>query len=795
MPRHDNGYAVISIRNANNAAYGEYLYVPPRLDEIAPGYITTVAGVGAYARLFGSAKSATINPWGLAFDKLGNLLVVQAEPGFIMRVRPDGTIEKLASTGDRLAPLGDNGPALDASIWFPRSVALDPEGNVYIPDVQCRIRRIDSITGTIITIAGTGVKGYSGDGGPATSAQIGQPTYVAADADSVYFIDFDAMRVRRIRNGVITTYAGNGIAGYSGDGGAATAASFDAGVDDQGGLAFDSAGNLYLADSRNQRIRKIDRATSIITTFIDASNRASAWYADHFSHIAFDRNDHLYLGGNGLIREFDSTGLYLRTWQGKTGGVAIDGPLDNVFVGDVIGLVIDSSGAILFSDAGLQRVRRIDPVTRTVSTIAGIGPGVLGENGAALATITAPLDLAFSPAGELVVADAGGGGQRVRKLDAGGNLMTIAGGGLNGNTFVGRRGTEAALQSSCGLLFDAAGNLDFVNWAMGLVERIDAQGIISTIAGAPSKCGYSGDGGPALQATFCQPWDAVRDRDGNLFIADTNNNRVRRVDGQTGTVTTAVGNGGPTSGFERYNGGTFCGDGGPAIDACIDTPYGLEFDPAGNLYISEQQRIRRVDPAGKITTFANGAMNKMVFDRGFLYAAQFPTLHRFDAAGNKTILAGNGTPGFRGDGGPALAAQVAISLQGAGIAIDHEGNLFFGDGPRIRAVRYGAVLAPEGATIEASAVGSMIHATVFDASGHAAPSVRVDFTAPESGATCFLSPSFAITDANGAVSVSCTPDCIGGAYSVAARPMAASSTARVSLTNSDGPCRRRSVRH
>src|SRR4051812_27025190 len=226
MPRHDNGYAVISIRNANNAAYAEYLYVPPRLDEIAPGSITTVAGAGAYGRLFGPARSATINPWGLAFDRSGNLLVTQAEPGFIMRIRADGTIEKLAGTGDRLTPAGDGGAALDASIWFPRSVALDPDGNVFVPDVQCRIRRIDT-SGTITTVAGTGVKGYSGDGGPATNAQIGQPTYVAADADSVYFIDFDAMRVRRVRNVVITTYAGNGTVGYSGDGGAATAASFD----------------------------------------------------------------------------------------------------------------------------------------------------------------------------------------------------------------------------------------------------------------------------------------------------------------------------------------------------------------------------------------------------------------------------------------------------------------------------------------------------------------------------------------------------------------------------------------
>jgi len=796
MQPHDNGYVVISLENTNGAAYAEFLYVPPRLSDIPPGYITTVAGVGAYARLFGPARSATLNPWGLAFDRSGNLLITQAEPGFIFRLPADGSIEKYAGTGNRLSPVGDGGPATDASISFPRSIAVDPQGNAYVPDAQGRIRRIDGTTGKITTVAGTGVKGYSGDGGLATVAQIGQPTYVAADADSVYFIDFDAMRVRRIRDGVITTYAGNGSAGYSGDGGPATAASFDVGVDDQGGLALDSAGNLYLADSRNHRIRKVDRATAMIGTVVDASNRNSAWYAEGFSHIAFDHNDHLYFGGNGFVREFDAHGVYLRTLQGKPGSSVIDGLLDDVFMGDVTGIVIDPTGRILISDAELQRVRRIDPVTRKVETLAGIGPGVLGENGPALATITAPQDLVFSPDGELVVADACcGQGQRIRKLDSRGNLVTIAGGGLNGNTFIPRTGTAAQLQSSCAVVFDPAGNVTFVNWALGLIASLDAHGILQTTAGAPARCDYTGDGGPAMQATFCQPWDAAYDRDGNLFIADTNNNRIRRVDAQTGVVTTVVGKGGPPSGFERYNNGSYCGDGGPAVDACINTPYGVELDPDGNLYISEAQRVRRVDPSGTITTFANGSMNKMVFDRGFLYAMQFPTVHRFDPAGTKTILAGNGTPGFSGDGGPALAAEVAIGLQAAGVAIDREGNIFFGDSTRIRAIRYGAVLAPAGATISATRSGNTLRATVLDSSGRTAPSVRVEFSAPSSGASCTLSSPFAITDATGVATVTCTPNCVPGTYAVVAQPLTALSTASVSFTNENVPCRRRSVRH
>jgi hypothetical protein len=135
--------------------------------------------------------------------------------------------------------------------------------------------------------------------------------------------------------------------------------------------------------------------------------------------------------------------------------------------------------------------------------------------------------------------------------------------------------------------------------------------------------------------------------------------------------------------------------------------------------------------------------------------------------------------------------------QASGIAVDAEGNLYFQDASnrRIRAVRYGAVLAPAGATIAASANGSTIRVTVRDSRGVPAPSVRVDFTAPSSGASCTLSSSFAITDADGLAAVSCTANCISGTYSVSARPLTASSTASVSFTNATGPCRHRSVRH
>jgi len=796
MPPHDNGFALIGIGGAN----AEFLYVPPRLDEIAPGAITTVAGIGQYERLFGPAVNATLTPQGLAYDANGNLYIAQAEPGLVMRIRADGTIERFAGTGSRLSPTGDGGAAVDASIWFVRTVAIDPAGIVYVPDVSNRIRRIDPATGIITTIAGTGKRAFSGDGGPATAADIGQPTYVAADADSVYFIDFNAVRVRRIRNGIITTVAGNGTSGFSGDGGPATGASFNTGVDDFGGLALDSAGNLYIGDSQNRRIRRVDRATGIISTFFDASDSKAQWYADHFEGIAFDRNDHLFYFGTARFVEVDHDGKFVKTWNAQqVGSTTIDGQWDAAFVGQSVGIAFDAANNLVFSDAVLQRVRRIDRATNRVSTLAGIGPGILGENGPAVATLTNPQDLAFTSAGELVVADGCCGQEhRLRKSDSRGNLVTLAGGGLTINDNQAVPALNAWLDTANGVMPDANGNIDFMSWAACLLRHFDAsQNTVRALYGKRTRCGYTGDGALAANATFCQPWDFTRDAAGNVFIADTNNNRIRRIGAQSGIVTTFAGNGSPVGVFEHYNSGTFCGDGGPAFAACLNTPYGVVFDPAGNLYISESNRIRKIDPSGTISTFLSGFFaTKLRFDRGSLYAGRVNgTLDRYDAAGNRTILAGiDGASGFSGDCGPAKAAKIGITGQASGIAIDREGNVFFCDTWRIRAIRYGAFIAPANATIAATANGSTIAATVREVAGNPAANVRVDFAAPIAGASCTLAVPFAITDANGVATVTCTPTCAAGTYSVTATPLSGGVNATVSMTNS-GHCHTHAARH
>jgi hypothetical protein len=180
--------------------------------------------------------------------------------------------------------------------------------------------------------------------------------------------------------------------------------------------------------------------------------------------------------------------------------------------------------------------------------------------------------------------------------------------------------------------------------------------------------------------------------------------------------------------------------------------------------------------------------------RGNLFSGSGDRIIRYSPQGAMTPIAGPGPSGMLGDGGPASVARV-INGGFNGFAIDADGNLFFADDRRIRAVRYGAVLDPPGATLSASLDRSVIRVTVLDRDGAPAPGVRVDFTAPTSDASCRLSSSFAITDAGGQATVTCSPNCVAGTYPVTARLLTGSGTAAVTMTNLRSPCRRRAVRH
>ena len=245
----------------------------------APAYgqvITTAAGTPwVFPATSLPALSAPLGQvQNLAMDGSGNVYVADLNSNMVMQVSPSGVVTVVAGNG--LAGFsGDGGPGIYASLDGPQAIALDPSGNLYIADTfNARIRKL-APNGTITTVAGTGAEGYAGDGGPAASASLNLPTGVATDsAGNLYIADYQNNRIRKVTpGGIITTVAGNGAEGYAGDGGPATSAS----LDNPSNTVLDANGNLYIADFNNNRVRRVS-ANGAITTV--AGNGESAYSGD-----------------------------------------------------------------------------------------------------------------------------------------------------------------------------------------------------------------------------------------------------------------------------------------------------------------------------------------------------------------------------------------------------------------------------------------------------------------------------------------------------------------------------------
>jgi sugar lactone lactonase YvrE len=343
---------------------------------IGTGAITTVAGtgVGGYAGDGGPAAGAALSsPQGVAVDPAGNVYITDYGNNRLRRVDvATGVITTVAGIGT-YGSSGDGGPAASAALGNPVGVAVDAAGNLFVADYgNSRVRRVDAATGVITTLAGTGVEGFGGDGGPATGASLRFPQAVAVDvAGNLFVADTGNDRVRRVdaATGVITTVAGNGLEGYSGDGGPATGAA----VDLPSGVAVDAAGNLFIADQANQRVRRVDAATGVITT----------------------------VAGTGTPTD------------GGDGGPATGASLRNP-----AGVTVDAAGNLFIADRGNSRVRRVDAATGVITTVAGTGVAGYGGDGGppTAAILSAPRAVAVDAMGNLFIADYAD--HRVRKAAA-----------------------------------------------------------------------------------------------------------------------------------------------------------------------------------------------------------------------------------------------------------------------------------------------------------------------------------------------------------------------------------------
>jgi DNA-binding beta-propeller fold protein YncE/acetyl esterase/lipase len=357
--------------------------------------------------------------------------------------RGQGTISQDIRPALRADSLGDGGPATAAFLDKPVSVALDARGNLYIGEQRGhRVRRVDLRTGIITSVAGTGSAGSTGDGGPATRAQVNYPKVAVDPAGNIYVGEVDGYRIRRIdaRTGIITTVAGTGTMGFSGDGGPASSAR----ITRPFGMAFDGAGNLYFTDTEVNRVRRIETATGMITT----------------------------VAGDGRYG-FDGDGR----------------PATAASLARPHVIAFDPDGNLIIGDSFNQRIRRVDRRTGIITTIAGSGyRGVSGDGGTALeATFVYFGGLAHDTAGNLLVS--GVGDHRIRVIDR--ESRTI-------RAFAGDGRWES-----------------------------------------------TGDGGPALAASFHPALELAVDVDNNVYVADSYGGRVRRIDGRSGTVTTVAGSRAP----------------------------------------------------------------------------------------------------------------------------------------------------------------------------------------------------------------------------------------------------------
>ena len=599
--------------------------------------------------------------------------------------------------------LGDGFSAASTTVGNPSAVAVDASGNVFIADALNSVVRKMDTQGTLTTVAGSypGSAGYSGDHGPATLAALNQPGGVAVDAFGNLFIaDTLNHAIRKVSShGTITTVAGNGSPGYSGDGGPA----INAGLNGPAGIAVDANGSLYIADRENHAIRKVSIAGTI-TTIAGQGPSAGGFSGDGGpatnaqlrspAGVAVDSNGNLFIAdfGNSVVRKIDPTGAIntiagicfeLSNVPGYTGdgGAATNATLYFPFA-----VAVDAHGTLLIADPTIHVVRQVD-TNGVITTFAGNGAqGYSGDGGAATsAALNGPAGLAVSPQGQVFIAEPYN--NAIRQVNTNGIITTVAGNGLAADAGDSRSAINATLAGASGVALDAAGNLFIADTYNHSIRKVDTLGIITTIAGN-GLAGYAGDTGPATAANLNTPNAVVVDATGNLFIADTLNHAIRKID-VSGTITTVAGIG--TAGYT--------GDGGPAVSATLNSPYGIAADSSGNLFIADtlNHAIRKVDIAGTITTMvgtgvagysgdggpaASGGLNNpcgvAVDANGNLFIADTlnHSIRQVDSRGTIFTLVGNGVAGYSGDGGRASNATLQNPL---GVAVDSKRNYFIAD--------------------------------------------------------------------------------------------------------------------
>ena len=645
----------------------------------------------------------------------------------------DWTIHTIAGNGKK-GFSGDGGLATQAQLDNPFGVIRGPDGCIWFCEYSGqRIRRIRQ-DGVIETMAGNGSKGYAGDGGPAANASFNLPHEIRFDGTgNLYVVDMMNHAVRRIdgKTGIISTLAGTGRIGYSGDGGPASEAEFK----QPHSIQFGPDGHLYVCDIGNHVIRRIDMTTNVITTFagtgkpgptIDGSPIAGTPLNGPRS-IDFDRQGNLWLAtreGNQVFKMDLKVGrIYHMAGTGKSGFQGNGGPAKEALLKGPKGIAIDSDDNVWLADTESHTVRMIDAKTGKLELVAGTGSLGDGPDGDPLKCDLARLHGIFVDGdGSILIGDSEAHKVRVlRKPSLGTELIHLIAGGQKSAVDI--PATEALLMEPFGTAFDAKHQLWIVEMASGnRLLKVDEAGVLSHVAGR-KELGFSGDGGPGLDAQFNGPHNLAIRRDGRVLIADTWNGRIRQVDPRTKVVNSLKGFEVPIDKAKGF--GPYCistdvtgtrlyiadlhrihrldletgqstvmagngekgipKDGSIAVNAPLVDPRAVAADRLGNVYILERggNALRVVRPDGTIATVVNAsgkkgtetsvrepALEAMMngpkhlcidpMNRVIIADAENHLIRRYDPSdGSLCRIAGTGISGRDGVGGPPMACQLS----------------------------------------------------------------------------------------------------------------------------------------
>jgi cysteine-rich repeat protein len=606
------------------------------------GRISTIVGTGEYGdgevELPGP-QVALAYPADVAFDGFGNVLVADTVNSRVLRSEVGTTTTSLVA-GVREGFDGDGGPAVEARLNNPESLAMSRAGDLYIWDAgNSRIRRIDGATGIIDTIAGNGAFGHAAVGEPALAQPLSDIAQLAVTPDDAQLLVTHSfhheVRALDLVTGVWSVVAGTGVQGASGDGGPPSAATLNY----PSGLAATVSGEIVIGSSNTGRLRAIASDGSAISTIAGAlpGSRPAGLLATStplepaglalapdgagvlIAEPAANRISRVSLD-DGLIETVIGSGAAASSGDGGPAALAeVSGPSD---------VMVAPDGTIYVVERGGARVRRVDAATGEISTVAGTGTHGFGGDGgpATAAQLSLPCAAALAADGALLISDRGN--HRVRRVDPTTNIIsTLAGNGVATYAGDGGPAVAASLRSPCGLAVAGDGGVLIADLLNLRIRRVAADGTIATIAGTGTQAN-AGDGGPATAASFLSVNGVAVDAVGDVYVSDSSGRRVRRIDHTTGIISTYAGDGN----------GVADGDGRPPAESSVPGSGELVFGVGGDWFLVTDAAVRAYAAApDRVWTLA-GAIDPR--DLGRLTSATLTSPRALDVAGALLLATG-----------------------------------------------------------------------------------------------------------------------------------------------------------